>query len=404
MPKNIVKRIKKFNKDREPELLKLKYEALTESPFRFFRGTCHLFYDDLPQKSFIFNSPKAWICGDLHLENFGSFKGDNRLAYFDMNDFDESLLAPCLMDVVRLCTSIFLSAGLVKMTRQECGELVKAFLQSYAKNLSAGYIKFIEQETARGFVRDFLDNVATRKRKDLLAKRVTLSGSKAHIKFIELKAFKAKAEIKEKVKGIINAWAEKNTRHPEFFKVMDVAGRAIGTGSIGVERYLILVNGNGKHDGRYLLDIKEVMPPSALYFHKLKQPNWKNEADRLINIQKRVQASPPAFLNPVKIDKKWFVMKELQPLEDKIDFRFLEKDPKKFNQLLTDMGAIVAWNNLRSSGRQGSAIADELIRFGKRLNKIEPAIINYAEEYAQTTEKYWGEYKKAYGAGKLKLT
>ena len=122
MPKNIVKRIKKFNKDREPELLKLKYEALTESPFRFFRGTCHLFYDDLPQKSFIFNSPKAWICGDLHLENFGSFKGDNRLAYFDMNDFDESLLAPCLMDVVRLCTSIFLSAGLVKMTRQECGE------------------------------------------------------------------------------------------------------------------------------------------------------------------------------------------------------------------------------------------------------------------------------------------
>ena len=88
MPKNIIKRIKKFNKNREPELLKLKYEALAESPFRFFRGTCHLFYEDLPQKSFILNSPKAWICGDLHLENFGSFKGDNRLAYFDMNDFD----------------------------------------------------------------------------------------------------------------------------------------------------------------------------------------------------------------------------------------------------------------------------------------------------------------------------
>ena len=29
-------------------------------------------------------TPISWLCGDLHLENFGSFNRDNRLVYFDM--------------------------------------------------------------------------------------------------------------------------------------------------------------------------------------------------------------------------------------------------------------------------------------------------------------------------------
>src|ERR1039457_3074817 len=128
MAKSIVKRIVKFNKYIDPEMLKLKYAAIRESPFRFFRGTCHLYYEDIPKKSFILKSPKSWICGDLHLENFGSFKGDNRLAYFDMNDFDESILGPCLLDVTRLCTSIFLAEDMMEVDKQTCRNLVKIFL------------------------------------------------------------------------------------------------------------------------------------------------------------------------------------------------------------------------------------------------------------------------------------
>jgi uncharacterized protein (DUF2252 family) len=69
------------------------------SPFAFLRGSCHLFYDRLPRGGIFRSSPLAWSCGDLHLENFGSFKGDNRLVYFDINDFDESALAPASWDL-----------------------------------------------------------------------------------------------------------------------------------------------------------------------------------------------------------------------------------------------------------------------------------------------------------------
>ena len=69
---NILQRISEFNKDRLPAMVELKYEAMCQNLFRFYRGANHLFYEDLQKASTIPNSPAvAWICGDLHLENFG---------------------------------------------------------------------------------------------------------------------------------------------------------------------------------------------------------------------------------------------------------------------------------------------------------------------------------------------
>src|SRR4051812_17715226 len=96
---NIYQRITNYNKHFLPEILPLKYDALAENIFRFYRGTCHLFYEDLKGVD-LPPSPLSWICGDLHLENFGSYKGDNGLVYFDLNDFDEGVLAPASWELV----------------------------------------------------------------------------------------------------------------------------------------------------------------------------------------------------------------------------------------------------------------------------------------------------------------
>ncbi len=72
----------------------------------FLRGTCHLFYERLPQQALLDDAPPVWICGDMHLENFGSYKADNRLVYFDNNDFDEACSrGRNLYELVRLLTS-----------------------------------------------------------------------------------------------------------------------------------------------------------------------------------------------------------------------------------------------------------------------------------------------------------
>lgn len=88
-------RLAAYNRGRDPERLALKYAKMRQSPFIFLRGACHLFYDAIPPIDALIHAPLAWACGDLHFENFGSYKGDNRLVYFDINDFDEAALARC---------------------------------------------------------------------------------------------------------------------------------------------------------------------------------------------------------------------------------------------------------------------------------------------------------------------
>jgi len=105
MARSVEERIEAFNQGRESERLALKLQALERSAFTFLRGTCHLFYADLPAHPLLQDAPATWVCGDLHLENFGTYQGDNRAVYFDLNDFDEAALAPCSWEVVRLLAS-----------------------------------------------------------------------------------------------------------------------------------------------------------------------------------------------------------------------------------------------------------------------------------------------------------
>ena len=139
---SIVQRIKTFNQHppRNQELLQLKYAKMKENAFAFLRGSCHLFYEDWPTNSLLNQAPLSWICGDLHLENFGSYQGDNRLTYFDINDFDESVLAPCTLDITRLITSLFLAVAEIKSLSADPLALAKLFIDSYSTALSLSLI------------------------------------------------------------------------------------------------------------------------------------------------------------------------------------------------------------------------------------------------------------------------
>ena len=127
--------IKHFNAGRDPERLALKFGKMRADPFIFLRGSCHLFYARLPREPLFTAAPLAWLCGDLHLENFGSFKGDNRLAYFDINDFDEAILAPSTLDLVRFLASVQLGARSLGVTPPEAGLLGRVFIDAYAAAL-----------------------------------------------------------------------------------------------------------------------------------------------------------------------------------------------------------------------------------------------------------------------------
>ena len=132
-------------------------------------------------------------------------------------------------------------------------------------------------------------------------------------------------------------------------------------GSLGLERYIVLVRGDS--DGNVILDAKEASPSTLARFEKLRQPAWKSEADRVVAIQQRMQAIAPALLHAKKIGRGGYVLKELQPSSDRLSLDDARGDHRHLRSAAKAMGHVVAWAQLRSSGRQGSATADDLIAF-----------------------------------------
>jgi uncharacterized protein (DUF2252 family) len=393
---DVVHEIQTFNAGRDPERLAIKYKGMRSSPFVFLRATCHLFYSRLPDLPLLAEAPPVWSCGDLHLQNFGSYKGDNRLVYFDINDFDESALAPASWDLLRFLSSVLVGADSMEVKKAGALELCDAFLDAYRATLAAGKAGWIERETASGLVGDLLDGLRGRLRPAFLDGRTEIKGKQRQLRLDNGKALPVTDEQRERVTTLIDEFT-KSRDDQHFYEVLDVARRIAGSGSLGVDRFVILVRGKGSSDGNYLLDLKEALPSSLLAHLDTPQPRWKSEAARVVEVQRRMQAVSMAFLQPVTFGERSFMLRDLQPSEDRVPLDASRSGPEAIAAVMGNMGTIVASAQLRSGGRDGSAIADELIDFGQA--KWRKALLGAARDCAEQLREDWAAYCTAYDDG-----
>ncbi|MDC8784716.1 DUF2252 domain-containing protein [Roseateles koreensis] len=363
--------IRQFNQGREPERLRLKYRRMRADSFSFFRGSCHLFYAELPAILAAKPAPAVWACGDLHLENFGSYKGDDRKITFDINDFDEAALLPASWDAVRLLSSVFLAAPGLGLDERGIQTLCQQFLIHYASALADGRIFQISNEGVGADeaaqcdpVRKLLKTLAARKRQDFLDKRTSLDLGQRRLRLQPDKVLPASAQQTEAVRAFMQGFATTQP-DPHFYKLLDVGRRVAGTGSLGIQRYVLLVAGKGSPDGNYLLDLKQALPSSVSPRAPNGQPAWIDEAERVVTLQNRLQAKPMAFLRAVELDGQAFVLRALQPTEDRLDLRSAKLKSDDLETVLAMMGKLLAWMQLRGAASQGAAASDELMVFGR---------------------------------------
>lgn len=393
--RDVVGLIAAFNAGRDPERVTQKYRLIAANPFAFLRGTCHLFYQDFPADAPFNQAPPAWSCGDLHLENFGTYKGDNRLSYFDLNDFDEAILAPASWELARFLVSVLAAADTLKVQAADAVALCHCFLDAYVANLTDGKPRWVERATADGMVRDLLRDLRSRERPAFLDRRTDIVKGKRKLRLDHLKTLPLNDGECDKVKRIMSAYAHTQPT-PAFFRVQDVARRIAGTGSLGLERYAVLVRGRGGLDGNFLLDLK-FAPTSALApYVPTTQPAWRTEADRVVAIQKRMQAVSPAFLSAVSTGSESYVLRELLPQQDRLSLNLWGGKLRRLESVMRAMGGIVAWAHLRSGGRQGSACADEWIEHGLNAAQWRPALMDYAQAYHRQVVADWTQYAAAY--------
>lgn len=394
---SIVDEIGSFNQGRDPRRLALKYRALRGSAFAFLRGTCHLFYRDLPETAVLHRTPLAWISGDLHLENFGAYKGDNRLVYFDLNDFDEACLAPCSWELLRLVTSIELAGDDLGYGVRDAAHLGLTFLDAYRRELTAGKPRWIERPLAQGLIKRLLQDLKKTERRKFLDKRSTEKRGRRTLWEDGKRSLATKAAEKKQVALEIARYAETQP-DPGFFRVLDVVDRIAGTGSLGVRRYTILVEGRGSPDGNFLLDLKEALPSATADQCPVPQPAWTNEAERVVTLQKCIEAIAPALLTPLVMGDRPYVLKELQPLEQRVDLAAWKGKRARLDTLLHDMGRLTAWAQLRAAGWRGSADRDALGAFAASSGWTE-GLLEAARQRSRLLRSWWMEYCAAYDKG-----
>src|SRR5262245_30888282 len=95
----------------QPDLnWKHKRMADHDDPFPFFRGTYYLWALRWAESAGdLADAPPVLAVGDLHLENYGTWRdGDGRLCW-GVNDFDEAGYLPYTNDLVRLAASVRLA-------------------------------------------------------------------------------------------------------------------------------------------------------------------------------------------------------------------------------------------------------------------------------------------------------
>lgn len=392
--RSVVARIALYNAEREPERLAIKYRVMRDSAFAFFRGTAHLFWEDAgAQRTAIPEAPSVWACGDLHLENFGSYRGANGLAYFDLNDFDEAALAPATWELARLLASLYVAAPALALDQSGATELAMTFLSSFATALTDGKAQWIERATATGIVRKLLRRVKRRTLATLLETRTVSRGGRRLLRIDGTRTLLLDGDERERV---FAAFDRNFKIHVEGGRLtlLDIARRIAGVGSLGLRRYVMLVRENDGPQRYILVDAKEARPSSLAGVAITHDRAWDNEADRVVQLQHRMQAVPPALLQAVSIGKMPLTVRQLQPTEDRLALLTARHSPRHLRGAIQAMATTTAWAQLRSSGREGSATADDLIALS-RSRRWRVALLSYARRYQRIVDRDWREFAAA---------
>ena len=353
------------NRGRSPKLLRKKFTAMAGDSFAFLRASAMLGHRAIDMAA-LPRTPVGWVSGDLHLQNFGCFRGGNRLVYFDLNDFDEAARLPVSVDLTRLLASIQTAAPGMKIARRETPELIRGTLLAYAQALARGKAFWLERETATGAIASLLAQVTDRKRRTLLAARTHAAANARYIAVDGQRYLNVDARdpIRRHISAALQQLAHLYA-NPQFFEPRDIAFRVAGMGSLGIPRYVALVRGKGDPDRNALIDFKLAAPSSAAAaMPEHMQPAWANEAARVVAIQDACQAASPAYLSAVTLGSAAYVVRELQPVEDRVGLERLARQKKSLAHTLQSMARLSAYAQMRSAGRLGAAGIDELMAFG----------------------------------------
>src|SRR5262245_17077176 len=245
-----VTEFRRFNRafaHRNPDLMRSKIARMAEGPFAFFRGTFHLYAADVlsgagGMLALLGNTGAEMdLVGDVHAENFGTFKADDRRYHYDVNDFDETTTGRFDFDVCRLATSHFLAARerdaplprAVAITLAGVTAYAEALRRWLGKNKPAELDLNDRATTDSPAIDHLLAASVAAKRPAFIEKLTELKGKKRLIRR-SAKYYNLPGAQREQALRLVADFRERHghAQKDSFWEVEDVCGRVSGIGSM----------------------------------------------------------------------------------------------------------------------------------------------------------------------------
>jgi uncharacterized protein (DUF2252 family) len=406
----------KSSAGRIAQLIPIRYGRMMQSPFTFYRGAALNMAADLAQTPAC--GLRVQACGDAHLLNFGAYATPERNVIFDINDLDETLPAPWEWDVKRLAASVILACRNNRFSDAIARDTTMACVRSYREAMA----QFSDMRTldiwyAHLDVEQMIPQIGdeeTRKRaQKLLAKArqrsvlehdfpqlVTTDGLGPEIKenppLIYHWREQGKAEFTENVQQAFASYRvtlqEDRRALLDRFKLMDIAIKVVGVGSVGTWCAVALLMAD-EHDPLFL-QIKEARGSVLEAFAG--KSTHANHGERVVAGCRLMQSASDLFLGWTQSPLgPHFYVRQLKDMKIKM---LVEVYPPS---VMRQYAEACGWTLARAHARSG-----EPARISGYLGKndiFDKAIVDFSVAYADQSEQDHEEMMKAVREGKLEV-
>jgi len=405
---------------RVSELVPIRYGRMLASPFTFYRGGALIMAADLaatPRTGF-----QVQCCGDAHLSNFGMFASPERRLVFDINDFDETLPGPWEWDVKRLAVSMLIAArnngfavdvreGIVLDTVREYRIRMAEF--AAMGNLEVWYTRFEVEELLPelrsqigGKMRRQLDRaVAKALRRDSVqafsklsdeveGERVIVSDPPLIVRLDDLPDPDERDLVKAEVERLLHEYSTTLSHERrillEQFRLVDLARKVVGVGSVGTGAWIALFLGR---DGRdpLLLQVKEAQASVLEEF--VGRSDYRIAGERVVAGQRIMQASSDIFLGWLVGASRDYYVRQLRDWKGSLVVETM--DPRA----LSVYGQLCAATLAHAHARSGDRIA--IASYLGSGDVFERAILAFSEAYAEQNDRDYETLANAVETGRV---
>ena len=335
--------------------LDLKHRLMSKDVFSFLRATFYRWAQLWPDICHeLADAPAVLAVGDLHVENFGTWRDAEGRLIWGVNDFDEVVTLPYTQDLVRLATSALLAVEESRLTlpaRRGC----ESILQGYTESLRTGGGAAVLAEHYR-----WLRDLAVARLKD---QRPFWD----QMRSLRTASGRTDARVRRLLAAAMPAGALE----------VRLAHRQAGAGTLGRLRVVALANWRG---GMIAREAKPLTASAWLWARKARLAG-----PRYVELIGRAVRVPDPFL---AVHGEWLV-RRLAPDCSRIELASLPRGHDE-SRLLWMMGWETANMHLGSAHQRRSILTDLERRKSTWLTKA-------AERMGEAVIRDWRKWRKAKG-------